>query len=42
MEIDSTPLLKKAEMFEGKVKNILKSSQKFGKTKKKQEINYMG
>ena len=42
LEIDSTPLLKKAEMFEGKVKNILKSSQKFGKTKKKQEINYMG
>ena len=42
LNVDYTPLLKKAELFEGKIKNILKSSKKFKKSKEKQELSYMG
>ncbi len=42
LDVDYSPLIKKAELFEGKIKNILKSSQKFKKTKEKQELSYMG
>jgi uncharacterized protein len=40
--VDYSPLIKKAEMFEDKIKNILKSSQEFKKNAEKQELNYMG
>ena len=40
--VDASPLLKKAQLFEGKIKNIMQSSHNFKKTKEKKQLSYMG
>ncbi len=42
LKIDSKPLIKKAEVFESKIKGVMKNTQKVIKTKDKKELSYMG
>jgi len=42
LKVDYKPLLKKAEVFEGKLKGILEGSKKVQLEKQKKEVSYMG
>jgi uncharacterized protein len=42
LKVDFKPLLKKAENFEGKIKGLMKNTQKVIKTKDNKELSYMG
>jgi len=42
LKVDPKPLLKKAEAFEGKIKNLMQSSQKVVKSKDEKQLSYMG
>jgi uncharacterized protein len=42
LKIDYKPLLKKAELFEAKLKNILENAKKIKIDKNKKEVSYMG